>query len=86
MAEFTVRQGKRYRATITLNWMESWAGNETIAEKLRAVGFAEVSVSGSGYSRVAEATWPGPDTTADMPAQLAEVKELPNQGATIAQR
>jgi hypothetical protein len=86
LAEFTVRQGKRYRATITLNWLESWASNDTIAEKLRAVGFADVSVTGSGFTRVGEATWPGPDATAEMPSQLAEVKELTIPGATIAQR
>jgi hypothetical protein len=86
MAQFTVRQGKRYRATITLSWLESWASNDAIAEKLRAVGFADVSVTGSGYTRIGEATWPGPDTTAEMPSQLAEVKELTTPGATIAQR
>ena len=73
MASFTVQQGKRYRATITLGWLERWAGNETIAEKLRAAGFSEVSVTGSGGTRVAEALWAGPDTTGEMPAQVTEV-------------
>ena len=73
MATFTVQQGKRYRATITLGWLERCAGNETIAEKLRAAGFSEVTVSGSGGTRVAEALWAGPDETGEMPAQVTEV-------------
>jgi hypothetical protein len=76
MAAFTVQQGKRYRATITLGWLERWAGNETIAEKLRAAGFSEVSVSGSGGTRVAEALWAGADSTGDMPAQITQVIEI----------
>jgi hypothetical protein len=76
MATFTVRQGKRYRATISLGWLERWAGNDTITEKLRAAGFSDVSVSGSGSTRVAEALWPGPDTTGDMPSQITEVIEV----------
>jgi hypothetical protein len=76
MATFTVKQGKRYRATITLGWLERLAGNETIAEKLRAAGFSEVSVSGSGGARVAEAVWAGPDASGEMPAQVTEVIEV----------
>ena len=76
MATFTVQQGKRYRATITLGWLERLAGNETIAEKLRAAGFSEVSVSGSGGTRVAEALWAVPDLTGEMPAQVTQVIEI----------
>lgn len=76
MAIFTVRQGKRYRAIITLGFFERWASNEMIAERLRAAGFAEVTVMGSGGTRAAEAVWPGPDTTGDMPSQISEVIEI----------
>ena len=76
MAAFTVRQGKRYRATISLGWLERWAGNDTIAEKLRAAGFSDVNVSGSGAVRIAEAQWAGPDSTGEMPAQITEVIEI----------
>jgi len=76
MAIFTVQQGKRYRATITLGWLERLAGNETIAERLRAAGFSEVSVSGNGGTRVAEALWAGPDSTGEMPAQVTQVIEI----------
>lgn len=76
MAVFTVRQGKRYRATISLGWLERWAGNDTIAEKLRAAGFSEVTVTGSGGTRIAEAIWPGADSTGEMPAQITEVIEV----------
>lgn len=73
---FTVRRGKRYRATITLNWLERWVGNETIAAKLRAAGFTEVNVSGAGDTRLAEALWPSPDVTAEMPSQVLGVSEI----------
>jgi hypothetical protein len=76
MAVFTVRQGKRYRATISLGWLERWASNDTIAGKLRDAGFTEISVTGSGGTRYAEALWPGPDTTGEMPSQITEVIEL----------
>jgi len=75
MATFTVRQGKRYRATLSLGWLDRWASNETIAGKLRDAGFSEVKVEGSGGNRKAEALWPGPDTTAEMPSQIVEVIE-----------
>ena len=76
MATFTVHQGKRYRANITLNGIERWASNEAIAGRLRTAGFTEVSVSGLGNIRTAEAVWPGPDAKAEMPAQITEVVEV----------
>jgi hypothetical protein len=76
MATFTVQQGKRYRASIKLGWLESWAGNETIADKLREAGFAEVKVTGSGSERMAEALWPKENATAEMPPQITGVIEI----------
>ena len=77
MATFTVQQGKRYRATISLGLIERFASNEMIAAKLREAGFSDVQVTGSGGMRHAEALWPSADTTADMPAQIASVAEIP---------
>ena len=76
MGPFTVHQGKRYRATISLGVLERWANNDTIADRLEAAGFTEMSISGSGRTRVAEALWPGPDATAELPHQITEVVEL----------
>jgi hypothetical protein len=76
MAAFSVRQGKRYRATISLGLVERLATNDVIADRLRAAGFSEVSVNGSGATRLAEALWPGADTSAELPTQLTEVVEL----------
>jgi hypothetical protein len=77
MVAFTVRRGQRYRATIALSLIERWADNDTIAAKLRIAGFSEVKVTGAGDTRVAEALWPGPDTTGDMPPQVSDVAEIP---------
>jgi hypothetical protein len=73
---FTVRRGRRYRATISLGLIESFAGNELIADKLRGAGFEEVSVSGSGTMRTAEGLWPNEDATAQMPEQITAVTEI----------
>ena len=51
---------------------------ETIESRLREAGFSEVGVRGSGATRHAEPFWPGLDTTAMMPAQIASIAELPN--------
>lgn len=76
MAAFTVRQGKRYRANISLGMLERFAANDIIAERLRAAGFSHISVTGSGARRVAEALWPGADTSAELPKQITRVAEL----------
>ena len=75
MATFTVKQGKRYNATISLGLVERLASNDMIADRLRAAGFTDITVSGSGATRVAEARWPGADATADMPNQITDVVE-----------
>ena len=76
MAIFTVRQGKRYRANISLGWIEMFASNDTIAEQLRSAGFTDVAVTGSGSTRVAEALWPAADASAEMPKQIVGVIEI----------
>ena len=76
MGTFTVRRGRRYRATISLGLLESFAGNELIAERLNEAGFTDVTVGGSGTNRVAEAIWPNEDATAELPAQISTVTEI----------
>jgi hypothetical protein len=73
MAKFTVRKGRRYRATIVLSGLKRLASNETIAEVLRKVGFTEVRVEGS----YATALWPKVDATADIPPEVEKVEEMP---------
>ena len=76
MAEYTVKKGKVYKARISLNYMESWADNGMIADKVRLAGFIDVTVSGSGYYRTCQAMWVGPDTTAMLPTQITEIVEI----------
>jgi hypothetical protein len=74
---FTVHQGRRYKAAISLSFFEQVASNDMIADMLKKAGFTDVSVSGSGGSRRAEAMWPGPDRTAEMPPQIVSASEVP---------
>jgi hypothetical protein len=76
MAKFTVRKGRRYRATIRLTGLKKLASNETIAGVLRNAGFTEVRVEGSGGTRYAEALWPKEDATADVPPEVVKVEEI----------
>ena len=76
MAKFTVRKGRRYRATIRLTGLKRLASNETVAGVLRSAGFAEVRVEGSGGMSYAEALWPKADATADIPPEVVKVEEI----------
>jgi hypothetical protein len=74
--EFTVEQGKRYRATLSLTSVERLADNELIARKFRAIGFTRVRVSGSGATRKVEGVWPGKDASAPLPRQIVAVARM----------
>ena len=74
--EFTVHQGKRYRATLSLSSVERLVDNAAIAQKFRALGFTSVRVSGSGATRKVEGVWPGKDMSANMPRQIVAVAKL----------
>src|SRR3990170_4975276 len=76
MAKFTVRKGRRYRATIKLTGLKRLASNDTVAGVLRSAGFAEVHVEGSGGTRYAEALWPKADATADIPPEVVKIEEI----------
>ena len=74
--EFTVEQGKRYRATLSLTSVERLADNELIARKFRALGFSKVRVSGSGATRKVEGVWPRKDASAPLPRQIVAVARM----------
>jgi len=74
MPLFTVHQGKRYRATIKLGLIQSAASNEMVAAKFREAGFTDVVVIGSGRTRFAQGTWPHPDTSAEIPREVDDIR------------
>jgi subtilisin family serine protease len=76
-ASFTVHHGRRYRATVTLSGFTQFADNDTVAREIAGYGFTNVIVTGSGGTRLAEGTWNGPDTTAQLDSHLSNVIELP---------
>lgn len=76
MATFTLRNGKRYRATLRLIGLEQFAGNDIVQGKFTDVGFNNVKVTGSGAIREAEGTWTKPDVTGEIDAHVIEVVQL----------
>jgi hypothetical protein len=80
---FTVHQGRRYRATLTLSLFEQFAGNDVVASRLDQVGFKDVVATGDGATRQAEGRWTGPDTTAHLDPHITSVVELPGGDAYL---
>jgi hypothetical protein len=76
MPLFMVHQGKRYRATISLNWVERLASNEIVAQKFRDLGFTDVRVVGRGGTRSAAALWPAQNASAEIPPQIKSIEEV----------
>lgn len=74
--KYSITTGTRYRALIALGFFEKYAGNDTIAAKLRDAGFVDVIVTGSGSGRVATGEWGGASQTADLPDQIQKVEVL----------
>jgi hypothetical protein len=74
--DFTVREGKRYRATLGLDSVEQLADNALIAGKFRALGFTKVRVSGAGAIRRVEGVLPRMDASALLPRQIVAVAKL----------
>jgi hypothetical protein len=74
--EFTVHNGKRYRATLSLNSIECLSDNALIARKFRALGFSKVRVSGVGAVRRVEGVWSRNDASATLPRQIVAVARL----------
>ncbi len=76
MPRFTVRQGKRYRATIKLGFVQALASNDMVADKFREVGFTDVAVTGSGRTRFAIGAWPHADQAAEIPDEIDHIDEI----------
>jgi hypothetical protein len=76
MATYTVRKGRRYRASISLGLLQSVASNDMVADRFREAGFAEVEVTGSGRSRLGQALWPHDDASAEIPDEITSVEEI----------
>lgn len=72
---FTSVAGCRYKATIKLGLFEQVASNDTIKEKLEAVGLVDVIVTGSGRTRYASGT-ATQNATVDLPSQIQTVEKV----------
>jgi hypothetical protein len=73
-ATMTITKGTRYSATITLQWPDSWASNDTVASHLGDIGFTDVVVTGSGGTRQAIGTWSGATSTGEIDSRLSNIE------------
>jgi hypothetical protein len=76
-----VRKGVRYWAEVTLGFFESFASNDTIAGKLKDVGFVDIDVRGEGRRREVTALWPGDDASAEIPSQVTKIVALSDKAS-----
>jgi hypothetical protein len=76
MGLVSLRHGRRYKITLTLGWVESIASNNMIADRLRSLSFSDVTVTGNGGVRIAEALWPGENIEAEVPSQVKSIEEV----------
>jgi hypothetical protein len=75
--KFTVHQGRRYKAVVTLSGFEQMvATNDAIKSKLTDCGFKDVTVKGDGAKRTAEGIWAKADTSAELDPHLSNIVEL----------
>jgi hypothetical protein len=75
--------GAHYHAVIKLPFLGGWTKNSTIKQALEQHGFTDVSVTGSGTTRVASGTWMGPNSM-DAKAQLDQIES--EYGVTVTVR
>jgi C1A family cysteine protease len=75
---FTVHQGKRYQATVTLNWLEQgFATEDAIEQKFKDLGFTNVTaVQTTAATWQVTGTWPGADTTEPIDPHLSDIVEI----------
>lgn len=76
MADFTLEEGRRYRATITLGMLQSMASNEIVAQRLTDAGFTNVSVTGSGRTRTATGQWSQETVSGAVPPEISGISQL----------
>jgi hypothetical protein len=74
--EWTLKQNQRYTASIQLESIEIFAPNTMVVDRLRSVGFVDVSVEGTGGKRIATGTWSKETQVATVPKQVKEINEL----------
>ena len=73
---YHLSRGKRYKATISLDFPEDLADNATIANLFEKAGFGDVSIRGSAGTRYALGTWQRPDMDVPLYPQITKVKEV----------
>lgn len=72
-----VSTGQRYRVEFILDPLSAMVDNQTAAAILANNGFTSILVTGTGVTRVAEATYSGSDGTLPRLPQISKVFRLP---------
>ena len=71
--KFLLERNTSYHASILLGTLEAFASNNQLAEKLKAVGFGDVKVEGTGSKRLAIGVWKNPTQNVEVPPQVVHV-------------
>lgn len=73
---YKIVNGKYYSANVTLNWIQSMATNEQVAEYFIGLSFEDVVVEGGGDYRSIRGRWNGPTQEFDLPEEISNFKEI----------
>jgi hypothetical protein len=74
--KFSLRKGKRYKASIVLGTFERMVSNATLKAELEKVGFSDVKVTGTSSIRYVVAAWQRADQDREIPRQVHEIIEM----------
>jgi hypothetical protein len=72
----TLKADTWYAADIGLGFIDRWASNAKLIDKLNAAGFRDVTVIGFGGRRTAWGKWVRPTLVVSLPPQVKSVHEL----------
>jgi len=75
MKEWHLKKDHKYRITVSLNLLESFARNKMLNTEFEGHGFKSVKTSGKGDTRIMIGTWSGEDTLFSN-EHIANVEEL----------
>lgn len=69
-------KGKRYKAELELGLIQRQFGNDRVQQELEGYGLKQVTVTGQGKYRTAEATYQGITMEIELPKAIKTIIEI----------